>query len=1075
MNLNIIKGRSGVGKTEKLLSYINKNEENLIITTEPSILYIERMMAEKNIPVNVISYNTIARFVLKELNITFGTEIDKETQIIMIGKIIKENKDLLQTFKNVKYSNTSLNKIYNFIVECKEEGITTEQLRYAYESSSNVLREKLHDIVIILEKFNEALLEKNLVTSEDLMMLAIKSLKECEEFTYKNIIIDTLDSYPEYLKNIIKALLDKTENISIAFRQTSPKAFDYYICKESMDAADEIIECAMNVKYCTINQMELTRDKDESNGINIIEKELFNNDTETKSNSSNIILHEASTMYKEIDFVTSQIKSLLINKKVKPEDIIITSSAIDRYINIISTSLNKHNINYFYYKNNQLSKSYLYNFIELSLKFINKEISVENLLSIAQYPYLNLSKEEVITMDSFFTRFGYNYNVALKNGEKYDNANFIRVKNTIDKIMSNIIRLEFDINSETTAKNYMISIMNYLDSFKIKESMQQEFVELSKEKNITEANKIKSIWNGFVKLLNQIYNIFEEEDLSFEEFVVIINKMAEDTLLSTVQQYYGQVSIIDLKQAQNKKSKVLFVIGCNESYFPERTPNQIIEDHERKSFNALLNTKLKLTKDFDVKKQAAIFSTLTMPSNQLYISWSLNDLDAKPLKYASIITNIVKTFESNIVKEKEFYDNDKEEAFLEFLNELAIYKNTGYESESLSSKYMEFITDKQYSERLYNALQTAIVDKRKINSKNVMDAYKEKDFIAVTRIEKFNQCPFKHYIDYALTPERIKFFDETAADKGNYFHDVMKRFFNYVIKNNIDLQSLTESDFDNVINPIIEEVGKNHNDSIFDSTNKFIFESYKIKEKIRISAWQAIKQLKLGSFNVAKNEYAVGKEIPLDIILNSGKIVHIIGIIDRLDIYDNKDEKIVRIVDYKSGNTSYSEDLLNAGIQLQLPLYAKAVSNDFQVGGMYYFHIANPILDADDKNDTIDKKFQLSGPTLNNNPVIYANDYNLSDPSYASKVISVDTTSKGEFSKKSKLLDEKQINETLDKSVEIAKETINKILDGETKAYPFKYKDNDSCKYCQYRSICHFDSTIKNSSRGYTKQTTEEQ
>ena len=46
---------------------------------------------------------------------------------------------------------TSLNKIYNFIVECKEEGITTEQLRYAYESSSNVLREKLHDIVIILD------------------------------------------------------------------------------------------------------------------------------------------------------------------------------------------------------------------------------------------------------------------------------------------------------------------------------------------------------------------------------------------------------------------------------------------------------------------------------------------------------------------------------------------------------------------------------------------------------------------------------------------------------------------------------------------------------------------------------------------------------------------------------------------------------------------------------------------------------------------------------------------------------------------------------------------------------------
>jgi ATP-dependent helicase/nuclease subunit B len=636
--------------------------------------------------------------------------------------------------------------------------------------------------------------------------------------------------------------------------------------------------------------------------------------------------------------------------------------------------------------------------------------------------------------------------------------------------MANITRLEFDINLENNAKNYMIAIMSYLNSFKIKESMQEEFMKLSQEKNITEANKVKSIWNGFVKLLNQIYNIFGEENLNYDEFITIINKMAEDTLLSTVQQYYGQVSIIDLKQAQNKKSKVLFVVGCNESYFPERTPNQIIEDHERKSFNALLDTKLKLSKDFDIQKQAAIFSTLIMPSEKLYISWSLNDLDSKPLKYASIITNIVKTFESNIVKEKDFYDNDKEEAFLEFLNELAVYKNTGYASENLSAKYMEFITDKQYSERLYNAIQTAVVDKRKINSQNVVDAYKEKDFIAVTRIENFNKCPFKHFIEYALTPERIKFFDETAADKGNYFHDVMKKFFNYIINHKINLHNLTEEKFNEIIKPIIEAVGENHNDNIFDSTNKFIFESYKIKEKIRVSAWQAVKQLKTGSFDVAKNEYAVGKEVPLDIELNNGKIVHIIGIIDRLDMYENNGEKYVRVIDYKSGSTSYSDDLINAGIQLQLPLYAKAVSGDFKVGGAYYFHIANPILDADDKSDIIDKKFQLSGPTLNDLPVIYANDENLSDVSYASKVISVDTTSKGEFSKRSKLLEEEQLEEVINTSIEVAKDTIDKMMSGETRAYPFKYKDNDSCKYCQYRAICHFDSTIKDSTRGYVKE-----
>ena len=1077
MNLNVIKGRSGSGKTNELLKYIDKDTDNLVITTAPSVYYIEKILAAKNLPVTVISYTSVARFVLKELNVSFGTEIDKETQIIMIGKIINENKDKLRTFSKVSYLNTSLNKIYNFIVECRERGITVDDLRNAYDNSTNILRDKLHDIVIILEIFNKRLAEKSLVTAEDLMALAINSLSECEQFTYKNILIDSIDLYPEYFKSIVKRMIEKVDNLSIAFRNTSPKAYDYHICKESMDTANEIIEYAMNLKYCSINQIEVKRNKDTKNGINIIEQELFNKDTDTVSTSENIVLHEASTMYKEIDFVTSEIKKLLISHTVSPEDIIITSSAIDRYINIIATSLKKHNVDYFYYKNNQLSKSYLYNFVESTLKIIKDGYSVDNILNIAQFSYMGLSHEELSSLDSFFIRFGNNLNIALKNGERYDNANYLLVMNIIDKIRAYVDVLQNAIDTSSNAKEYMVAIMEYLDTLHVKEQMHEEFVNYTKEKNTPDANKVKSIWNGFVKLLNQIYNVFGEERLRFNDFFDIFVKMAEDSLISTTQQYYDQVSIIDMKQAQNRKSKILFVVGCNESYFPEKTPNQIIVDNERLSLNALLNANFKLSKDIETEKQAMIFSTLTMPSQKLFVSWSLNDLDSKPLKYASIITNVVKTFEKNIVKEKDFYDNDREEAFLEFLNEVAYYKNTGNASEDLSVKYLDFNGDKRYSERLHNALQSAIIDRRQINvtKDEIIDSYKEKDFIAVTRMEKFNECPFAHFIEYALKPERLKVFDETAADKGNYFHEVMKKFFDNIMKNSIDVKSLDENNFNDIINPIIEEVGKTHNDSIFESTNKFIFESYKIKERIRVSAWNAIRQLTLGTFEVGKAEYVVGKEIPLDIVLDSGKIVHVIGIIDRLDITETKDKKFVRVIDYKSGNITFSEDLLNAGTQLQLPLYAKAVSGEFEVAGSYYFHISNPIIDADDNNDTIEKRFQLSGPSLSDFDALYANDENLSEPGHSSTVISADITTKGDLSKRSKVLNREALDLLLESSVDIATNTCEAILSGETKAYPFKYKDNDACKYCKYHAICHFDSTIKDSSRHFSKPSTAQE
>lgn len=1069
MKFTTIEGRSGSGKTKELLNHINENCDNLVITTEPSVYYIENLLAKKNIPANVIAYETLARFVLQQLNVIIGTEINKESQIIMIGKVIKNNRDRLQTFNKVNFDNSSINKIYNFIVECRELGITTDNLQYVYENSNNTLRTKLHDILIILDEFNKELESKKLVTKEDLTNMAIEALNKCDKFPYENILIDTVNSYSVSFKNIIKILVQKTNNTVMAFKTTNPKRYDYFICKDSMDALQEIVDYLMQETMIEISTNKLRPIKNDEDGIQSIERQLFDKDVVGKSSCNNVLLHESSTMYKEIDFVTSEIKKLIASGEYKPEDIIITSSAIDRYINIIANSLNKHNIGFFYYKNNQLSKSYVYSFLEESLNIVKAGYTVENILRIAQFDYIGVVREEYMVLDSFFNRFGYKLNIAMKNGEKYDNSNYILVKNIIAKIQKHIDVLQDKIDNSNNVKEYMTAIMEYINEFSIREKLQEEYVKLYSVKNIPEANKIKSVWNGLIKNLNQIYDIFKEENIRFEDFFAIFRKMAEDTLLSTTQQYFGQVNIIDMKQAQSKKSKILFVVGCNENYFPESSPNQIIVDNERKTINSTLKVYLKLSKDVDVEKQASISSTLAMPSEKLYISWSLNDLDSKPLKYASILNNVVKKFEDNIVKEKEYYDEDREEAFLALLNEIAEYKRTGVESLELSDKFLDFNQDKKYSERLYYALKSASVDKSKINVANPALGYKEKDFFSVTRIESFNKCPFKHYVEHALKPEKIKFFNESAADKGNFFHAIMKQLFDYIIKNKIDVDVLEYKEFVKIIEPIIEELAKDHNDNIFDSINKYIYESYKIKDRVKVSAWNAIVQLQKGSFKVAKDEYAVGREIPLDIQLDNGKIVHLVGIIDRIDLYEKNDEKYARIIDYKSGNTSFSEDLLNAGVQLQLPLYSKAVSGDFKLAGMYYFHIQNPILDADNKNDTIEKQFQLSGPTINDPILVSANDTRLSDTGVSSDVVQIDITSKGDISKKSKVIEQDFLNEIYKKSTDIVKDSIERILDGETKAIPFKYKDNDSCKYCQYKSICHFDPTVKGSTRTYVK------
>ena len=128
--------------------------------------------------------------------------------------------------------------------------------------------------------------------------------------------------------------------------------------------------------------------------------------------------------------------------------------------------------------------------------------------------------------------------------------------------------------------------------------------------------------------------------------------------------------------------------------------------------------------------------------------------------------------------------------------------------------------------------------------------------------------------------------------------------------------------------------------------------------------------------------------------------------------------------------------------------------SDYLPAGIYYSRIVDPIKDVDTDKDNISKKFQLNGITLADMSVLSASDRMLDGPS-SSDIIQADITTKGEISKKSKVLDKKEFDELLEKAVLVASETISKILSGETKINPKKLSDYNACEYCEYKSICH--------------------
>ncbi len=1053
MVLKLITGRLGTGKTKELLKQVDRNNENLFITTDPSVMYIEKYMAKNKIPCTTIGVSSFPKFILNTLNIKYGEILDKNSQLMLISKIVADNKEELNLLNNVNFDNGTINHIHSFIKECKEKNITPKEIAVVEEKSNGLLLEKMHDISIIFEKFNQELESRNLTTPEDIMKIALDALMEVDAFPITNIMIDSLDNYNQNLLELIYALMDVVENIAMSFKTTSPKAYDYEICKNGMDTHVEIRNYAENSNNISVEPITLKQESKADNGIRIIEKELFNRDTNTVSKSDNVALIEAESPMKEVELVTAKIKEMITSNQYKPEDITVTASNISEYIQTIKYAFKKNNLQYFYYKDNNLSETNLCGYIDALIAVVKDRNNADLLLELLKYEFYNVPKKTLDVIDEFFVRFGDNIQMAISNGEEYDKVNAEIVKATIYPVLKNVNVLTDELMNSYKAKDYIEAIYNYLEVVKINEFLMNRYMKLNSFGKLQEAENIKSIWTGFTKTMEQIHKIMDEKIISFPAFLTIYKKAIEEYNISISQQYYGQISIMDMNQAQYKKSKVSFVLGCNEGKFP--TPNSIpfISDYEKKIIELEIGKELSNSNDKAIEKLSVIYNVITLPIEKICLSWSLNDFSSKKIRPASLLNNVIKTFQENIIKEQAV-DVNKEEQFYQLLFDISEYRKTGKEPKDLAKRYQEFNQDKKYSERLFNAISNVLEEKARINSDRVLDAYNEKDFMSATRLEKFNSCPFKHFIDHGLKPNRIKMFDETAADKGNFYHYVMKEIFDKIKQDGIDISVISKEQLFELADPIIEKVAEKHNENIFQTIDEYKYQAEKLKEAVKVSAWEAVKQLNKGTFHVEKGEYIVGKQIPLQITTPSGKVINLSGTIDRIDVSQSEGCTQARIIDYKSGSTSFSEELLDAGVQLQLPLYAMAVSGEYKLTGVYYMKITNPILDADNKEDSKEKVFTLSGPTKQDIVSLLANDKLLAECSYESDVIKVSTTTKGELSKKSKVLTAEEFQGFMDKGIQIASETAERILNGETIAKPFINKTTNSCEYCKYHSLC---------------------
>lgn len=305
--------------------------------------------------------------------------------------------------------------------------------------------------------------------------------------------------------------------------------------------------------------------------------------------------------------------------------------------------------------------------------------------------------------------------------------------------------------------------------------------------------------------------------------------------------------------------------------------------------------------------------------------------------------------------------------------------------------------------------------------------------LSYSAMEGYNECSFKYYINNILKLDVNE--EKFSAFIGTLFHHV----FEVCLKK--------ESDIDEVIDDFIKDKSFSF---------KELFYINKLRDDIKF-AFNTIKyQMGYSKFN----EFSFENKL----LVNKNKKINCVfkGFADKIMFYEYMGRKLAVIVDYKTSDIDVKMDLIDYGINLQLPIYLYLINNIYDNVRVVGFYIQR-VLPSDNKYDK-DKELIIR-KRENMRLIGYSNIdsdvLSLFDSSYRdSNVIrGLKVNNDGSFNYHSKVISDEEMNNISNKIDSVIDKSIDNILSCDFDINPKRYKNvNISCKFCKYKDICYMSN-----------------
>lgn len=1125
MSIRFIYGRAGIGKStwciNSIAENIKKDDENKLILIVPEQYTFNtenRILKSIGEPAllrtQVLSFKKMAHEVFEECGGRVKEIIKESGRNMLIHKVLNEKIESLEYFRKISREQGFYEIVSDVISEFKKYNVEVDSLRNIEESiQESDLYNKIRELSIIYEAFNEEMNEGYIDGDDELTLLG-KKLLENDIYTNSEVWIDEFSTFTPQQLEIIRLLARRCKRVNITLCMDN---------RDNSNGNQDITDVFNTIKNTENKILKIMKENNISydkpinlNMINVNEGyNRFKNSPELEhiekyfftypfnsfnGKCENVKLYKANNIYDEIERVAKSITALIRSGKYRYKDISVVCRNIDDYEKITSVIFKDYEIPYFLDKKLELLNNPLIILITSAFEILFKDWSYESVFKYLKTGLTGIENNYIDVLENFVLEYGvkgYKWTVKEIISESWFNNNeeLSEEKIFISEIMDEVRRPLLVFHNKIKGKHKVSHICKAIYEFLIDihafERINQwieKFDEIGLEDKVKEYSQVEE---SVIDILDQAVDVMGDKDLDSYDFFKILNSGFNNEEIGVIPVALDQVNIGDVARIKGRDVKALYIVGVNDGILPASKKEEgILSDNDR---NILSDIGIELasnTRNKVFEEQFLLYTVLTISSDYLMISYPMADFEGKSLRPSIVISRIKKIL-PQLVEESDLYDlssyKDKLNKVISPIptfNELILAMRKNCDEENVEEYWREvykwYKDSPEYENKVKNIFKGLDYSnlKNHVNKNNLRELYANEDgklMFSVSRLEKYAECPFSYFVQYGLKAKNRKIYEFTPPDLGSFVHDILDLFTNRVKKEGILWSELNNERCKEIVSNLIDIRLSEQTNSILNSSKRFKYLSQRFKRVISKSVTVMAEQIGKGEFEVFKTEfdfgnYKTGEAVMLN--LQDDEKVYLQGRIDRIDTLDLDGQTYIRIIDYKTGAKKFDLNELYYGLQMQLLVYLDAIIKNSKYilekqvvpGAVLYFKVDDPIIKSKKEMTTEEvetevlEELKLKGLVLKDAKVVKAMDRDIEGYSL---VIPAAFKKDGDFKSTSDVVTEEEFT--------LLREYVNRkmislcedMLCGDIKIEPTKQANRSYCEYCDFSSICQFDTSIK--------------